>query len=141
VRGGRRRRHDAGAAPPRQDRGLLLDRLHEPGGLCVLSLSLSAKTKVKGLLEIACAATEFEALPLRHGEEVQLRALAKHMPLSLPAPAAGAAAAAEANLLLQAHFSRRNLPTPELRGNQARVVGVAAGLIPALVDVIASEGC
>lgn len=123
----------------------------------IMASSLSAKTKVKGLLEILSAATEFDSLPIRHGEDASLRNMAKHAVLSLPAPTTGgtdgggAPSAAslsklytdvrtKANLLLQAHFSRRALPTPELRSDQQRVVVDACSLLPAMVDVVASEG-
>jgi pre-mRNA-splicing helicase BRR2 len=116
------------------------------GTLEIFASSLSAKTKVKGLLDILVNAGEFEELPIRQGEEKALRSLALHMPLPLPPLAAGKGDASQyhdvrvkANLLLQAHFSRRGLG-PELRVDQARVVEDALSLSHALVDVAAAEG-
>ena len=69
--------------------------------------SLTAKTKLKGILEIVAAAHEFDELAVRHGEDRLLRQLASHMPLALAAPAPGHEAShfsdphVKANLLLQ----------------------------------------
>lgn len=60
----------------------------------IFASSLTAKTKLKGLLEILCAASEFDALPMRQGEDRLLRSLAMHMPLPLPAASASASASA-----------------------------------------------
>jgi len=51
--------------------------------------SLNEKTKIKGILEILTSASEFDSLPMRHGEEKALRQLAAHVPLTnstLPRP-------------------------------------------------------
>ena len=41
----------------------------------LFSLSLNAKTKIRGLLEIISAAAEYSSVPVRHGEEAVLRQL------------------------------------------------------------------
>jgi pre-mRNA-splicing helicase BRR2 len=111
----------------------------------VYASSLTAKTKLKGLLEILASSSEFSDLPMRHGEDRLLRQLSAHMPLALPTPPAGREAShfhdphVKANLLLQAHFSRRSLPA-ELRADQAKVLESAVTLVQAIVDVISSEG-
>ena len=43
-------------------------------------MSLSSKTKLKGLLEIVSTASEFSALPIRHREDAVLRQLANKLP-------------------------------------------------------------
>ncbi len=44
--------------------------------------SLKEKTKIKGIIEILCNASEFDNIPMRHGEEKALRQLAAHVPLA-----------------------------------------------------------
>jgi pre-mRNA-splicing helicase BRR2 len=99
--------------------------------------SLTARTKMKGLIEILSAASEFERLPVRHREPKLLARLAAHLPVQLD-KADFAAVHTKANVLLQAHFSRRQL-TAELAADQALVVERAALLLRAFVDVIASN--
>ena len=111
----------------------------------VFASSLSPKTKLKGVLEVLAHAAEYDALPMRHGEDAALRALAAHAPLSLPAPPPGRAGSlyhdphVKANLLLQAYFSGCGVP-PELRADTGVVVEAAVPLLQAMVDVIATEG-
>ena len=123
--------------------------------------SLTAKTKLKGILEIVAAAHEFDELAVRHGEDRLLRQLASHMPLALAAPAPGHEAShfsdphVKANLLLQvcvwggtASFAAGRLCTAaallpvqahfsrralpaELRADQARVLEAAVTLVQA----------
>lgn len=48
--------------------------------------SLTAKTKLKGLLEILSAASEFDDVPVRPGEERVVQKLLQHAPLALDKP-------------------------------------------------------
>jgi pre-mRNA-splicing helicase BRR2 len=112
----------------------------------IFASSLTAKTKLRGVIEVLSNAADFAALPARHGEDRALRALAAHVPLALPPLAAGVplaaqftAPAAKANLLLQAHFSRRALGA-ELAGDARTIAARAVTLLQAMVDVISSEG-
>jgi len=52
----------------------------------VFSRSLTAKTKLKGLLETLCSASEFDSIPMRPGEDDTIRGLLRHAPLALEAP-------------------------------------------------------
>ena len=52
----------------------------------LFSSSLTAKTKMKGLVEILCSATEFDALPMRPGDEEAVKKILMHTPLTLDAP-------------------------------------------------------
>jgi len=61
----------------------------------VFASSLTAKTKMRGLVEILANATEFGSIPMRHGEDRALRALAAHVPLALPPVAAGRATSSQ----------------------------------------------
>lgn len=49
----------------------------------LFSLSLSSKTKIRGLLEIISSAAEFDDLIIRHNEENILQALAENLPHKL----------------------------------------------------------
>jgi pre-mRNA-splicing helicase BRR2 len=101
--------------------------------------SIGPKTKLKGILEILCAATEFESLPIKHGEESVLARIAKHLPVALPTDARYNDPHTKANILLQSHFSRKPLPA-DLRADQRLVVAGAVPLLAAMVDVISSSG-
>ena len=48
--------------------------------------SLTAKTKLKGLLEIISAASEFDDLPVRPGEEDSVERLLRHAKLAIAKP-------------------------------------------------------
>ena len=104
----------------------------------LFSASLTAKTKLKGVLEILCAASEFASLPLRPGEEEAVRRLLAHSPLTLEG-ARPSDPAAKANALLQAHFNRRPVGG-DLALDQRGVLLDASRLLQAIVDVISSSG-
>ncbi|WIA19957.1 hypothetical protein OEZ85_005838 [Tetradesmus obliquus] len=100
--------------------------------------SLTPKTKVKGLLEIVAAASEFDTLPVRPGEENAVERLIKHAPVAVDRPKF-ADPHTKVNALLQAHFSRERLGGD--MGNDARTaVREASRLLQAVVDVVASSG-
>eukprot|EP00285_Hemiselmis_virescens_P016777 CAMPEP_0173404878 /NCGR_PEP_ID=MMETSP1356-20130122/60526_1 /TAXON_ID=77927 ORGANISM="Hemiselmis virescens, Strain PCC157" /NCGR_SAMPLE_ID=MMETSP1356 /ASSEMBLY_ACC=CAM_ASM_000847 /LENGTH=112 /DNA_ID=CAMNT_0014365617 /DNA_START=23 /DNA_END=358 /DNA_ORIENTATION=+ len=44
--------------------------------------SLKDKTKIKGIVEILSNASEYDNLPMRHGDEKALRQLAAHVPIT-----------------------------------------------------------
>ncbi|RPA76659.1 pre-mRNA splicing factor [Ascobolus immersus RN42] len=101
-------------------------------------LSLTAKTKLKGILEIISFATEFEAIPIRRHEESVLRKIYSLVPVKQAAPSFESPHF-KAFILLQAHFSRLVLPA-DLASDQALVLGKVLGLLSACVDVLSSEG-
>lgn len=105
----------------------------------VFASSIGAKTKLKGLLEIISHASEYADIPVRHGEENLLRNMAAHLPVSIMHIPSYTDPHVKANILLQAHFSRKPLPT-DIRGDQAKVLTLAIPLLQALVDVVASSG-
>jgi hypothetical protein len=51
-----------------------------------LALSLSLTHQVKGLLEIVSAASEFDSLPLRPGEEGAVQRMISHAPVAVDRP-------------------------------------------------------
>lgn len=105
----------------------------------IFALSLNAKTKIRGLLEIISSAAEYEDVPVRHHEDKFLRDLSTHLPNKLPANAKFNDPHVKTHLLLQAHLSRVQLGA-ELQGDTENVVGKAVRLIQACVDVLSSNG-
>lgn len=105
----------------------------------LFALSVTAKTKIKGLLEIITAAYEFGNLPIRSKEESLLRKMASHLPQSLPADSNFEDPSTKTLVLLQSHFSRFPLSanlTQDLKG----ILKDSIKLIQAIVDVISSQG-
>ncbi len=100
--------------------------------------SLTAKTKMRGLLDVVAAASEFDEIPVRHHEAGKLRKLAAHLPMKIESPAF-ADGRSKINVLLQAHFSRFALPA-ELAQDQRYVVVTAYRLMNAIVDLVSTEG-
>lgn len=103
-----------------------------------LLLSLKRGTKLKGILEIVTAATEFEDIQIRRHEEHVLERIYERVPVKL----------AEVNfesphfksfLLLQAHFSRMQLPA-DLAKDQEIILRKVLSILSACVDVLSSEG-
>ncbi|KAF3906765.1 hypothetical protein AA313_de0204902 [Arthrobotrys entomopaga] len=103
-------------------------------------LSLNAKTKLKGLLEIVTSATEFEAIQIRKKEEVLLRRIHESLPVRMSEPINYESAHFKSFVLMQAHFSRLQLPA-DLKSDQAVLLGKVLNLLNACVDVLSSEGC
>eukprot|EP00043_Microstomoeca_roanoka_P014404 m.142887 g.142887 ORF g.142887 m.142887 type:complete len:2149 (-) comp16005_c1_seq1:147-6593(-) len=104
----------------------------------LFSRSLTDKTKLKGLLDIICSATEFKKIPVRYREDRILRLLAKKVPLKPRSNVLFNDPHVKANLLLQAHLSRLQL-SPELQHDQEQVLTIVPRLIQACVDVLSSS--
>ncbi|XP_063899092.1 U5 small nuclear ribonucleoprotein 200 kDa helicase [Helicoverpa armigera] len=109
----------------------------------LFSLSLTNKTKIRGLLEIISSAAEYSELCIRHREENIIKALAAKVPHKPTAPAGNTVKYndphVKAHVLLQAHLSRMQLPA-ELQADTALVLAKAIRLIQACVDVVSSSG-
>lgn len=101
--------------------------------------SLTSKTKIKGIIEILSAASEFSRMTIRQAEEGQLRKLAMHVPNALPETAGFEDPATKTLVLLQAHFSRISLGS-ELASDQQEILGDSTKLLQSMVDVISSQG-
>ncbi|KAL2643968.1 hypothetical protein R1flu_011555 [Riccia fluitans] len=104
----------------------------------LFSSSLTAKTKMKGLIEILASASEYSRLPMRPGEEEMVRRLINHQRFSVDKPKYSDPHV-KANALLQAHFSRHTL-SGNLTLDQRDVLIDASRLLQAMVDVISSSG-
>ncbi|CAK7209830.1 Pre-mRNA-splicing helicase BRR2 [Sporothrix bragantina] len=108
-----------------------------------LLLSLTARTKLKGILEIITAASEFETIQTRRHEEGLLRRIYDRVPVKMASAADGEvdynAPAFKAFVLLQAHFSRMQLPI-DLAKDQEVVVRKAPSLLSAAANLLVDEG-
>ena len=101
-------------------------------------LSLAAKTKLKGLLEIVTSATEFESIQMRRHEDHILRRIYDRIPVKMSETSYDSPHF-KAFVLLQAHFLRMQLPI-DLAKDQETIVGKVLNLLSACVDVLSSEG-
>jgi pre-mRNA-splicing helicase BRR2 len=100
-------------------------------------LSLKKTTKLKGILEIVTAATEFEDIQTRRHEERILSRIYDRVPVKL-AEVNFESPHFKAFILLQAHFSRMQLPV-DLAKDQELVLKKVLVLLSACVDVLSSE--
>ncbi|WPH02522.1 Hypothetical protein R9X50_00538700 [Acrodontium crateriforme] len=103
-----------------------------------LLLSLKRTTKLKGILEIVTAATEFEDIQIRRHEEHILQRIYDRVPVKLT-DVNFESPHFKAFVLLQAHFSRMQLPT-DLAKDQETILRKVLNLLSACVDVLSSEG-
>ncbi|KAH9979649.1 putative RNA helicase [Russula compacta] len=103
----------------------------------VYTLSLKERTKLKGLLEVVASSAEFETIPIRRHEENLLRRIYDRVPVKLD-QANFEAPHFKTFLLLQAHFSRLQLP-PDLVADQVLVLEKVMNLLSACVDVMSSN--
>lgn len=102
------------------------------------SRSIQSTAKRKGLIEVLCAASEFDLVPMRAGEEEALRTLARHLDVSIPDKTVANEPHKKAMLLLQAHFQRWPLST-DLASDQKFVLEQSIRLLQGMVDVISSN--
>ena len=104
----------------------------------VYTLSLKERTKLKGLLEVVSSSAEFESVPIRRHEDVLLRRIYERVPVKLDR-ADYDAPHFKTFLLLQAHFSRIQLPA-DLAADQVLILEKVLNLLSACVDVMSSNG-
>nr|POF26016.1 pre-mrna-splicing factor brr2 [Quercus suber] len=103
-----------------------------------LLMSLKRTTKLKGILEIVTAASEFEHIQVRRHEETILQRIYERCPVKL-SDVDFESPHFKAFVLLQAHFSRMQLPT-DLAKDQEIILRKVLNLLSATVDVLSSEG-
>ncbi|RFU32041.1 hypothetical protein B7463_g4318, partial [Scytalidium lignicola] len=101
-------------------------------------LSLSGRTKLKGILEIVTSATEFESIQIRRHEDNLLRRIYDRVPVKMTDPSFDSPHF-KTFVLLQAHFSRMQLPI-DLAKDQEVILTKVLGLLSATVDVLSSDG-
>ncbi|CAI4216489.1 unnamed protein product [Parascedosporium putredinis] len=102
-------------------------------------LSLTGRTKLKGIMEVVTSATEFEAIQLRRHEGGILRRVYEKLPVKMSGEVNFDSAHFKAFVLLQAHFSRLQLPV-DLNKDQEVILSKVLGLLSAAVDILSSEG-
>lgn len=102
-----------------------------------LMMSLNGKTTLKGMLEIITAATEFEDVQIRRHEEHILSRIYDRVPYKMQ-DAHFETPHFKAFVLLQAHFSRMQLPI-DLAKDQEAIVKKVLNILSASVDVLSSE--
>lgn len=102
------------------------------------SRCVNESTKRKGLLDILCAASEFDAVPVRSGEEATLYGLAQSLGMKVDKDKLNDPHT-KAQLLLNAHFTRTPITT-DLSSDQKLILEHAVRLLQGLVDVISSCG-
>ncbi|MCJ1451852.1 DEIH-box ATPase [Mycoblastus sanguinarius] len=101
-------------------------------------LSLTGRTKLKGILEIVTSATEFESIQIRRHEDHILRRIYERVPVKMAQPAYESPHF-KAFILLQAHFSRMQLPV-DLAKDQEVILSKVLNLLSGCVDVLSSDG-
>jgi len=104
----------------------------------LIASSVTAKTKIRGVLEILSASWEFSSLPMRFGEEKTLKQLLRTLPHQ-PPEGTSFDSNTKALILLQCHFSRKTIPS-DLRVDQDLALKEGVTLIQAIVDVVSSNG-
>lgn len=102
------------------------------------SRCVTETTKRKGLIDILCAASEFDAVPVRAGEESTLQGLATQLGVKVEKEKYNDPHT-KAQILLHAHFNRSPITT-DLASDQKFILDHAVRLLLGLVDVIASFG-
>ncbi|KAG7448800.1 Sec63-domain-containing protein [Guyanagaster necrorhizus] len=103
----------------------------------VYTLSLKERTKLKGLLEVVSSSAEFETIPIRRHEDVLLKRLYDRLPVKIDG-VNFEVPHFKTFLLLQAHFSRIQLPA-DLAADQKIVLEKVLNLLSACVDVMSSN--
>ncbi|ODV87149.1 hypothetical protein CANARDRAFT_174242 [[Candida] arabinofermentans NRRL YB-2248] len=103
------------------------------------ALSLNSKTKLRKLLEVVSSAYEFESIPIRKHENEFLAKLYNRLPVKSSSEPNFELPSFKAFLLLQAHFSRINLP-PDLTSDLNTILLKIVNLLYAAVDILSSEG-
>lgn len=101
-------------------------------------LSLTARTKLKGILEIVTSATEFESVQVRRHEDSLLRRIYDRIPVKMAQPSYDTPHF-KTFVLLQAHFSRMQLPI-DLAKDQEIILARVLSLLSAMVDILSSDG-
>jgi pre-mRNA-splicing helicase BRR2 len=104
----------------------------------LIASSVTAKTKIRGILEILSASWEFSTLPIRFGEEKTMKIIARTLTNKLPDDSSYDSNT-KALILLQSHFSRTVL-SADMHMDQKTVLRESINLVQAIVDVISSNG-
>lgn len=107
----------------------------------LFSLSLTATTKLRGLLEILTSATDFDSVEIRKSDVTGgvLSQLYHSSPVPPQTPFKPTDPHLKTRLVLQSHFSRLQLPT-ELHRDLMDLIPSTVPLLYATVDILSSHG-
>lgn len=100
---------------------------------------LTSSSRLKNILEAVAAASEFETLPFRPGEERTLSRIEKSVPFKLSENISLESPQGKAFLLLQAHLSRIPL-AGDLHEDQTKILHRILPIVAATVDTLSGEG-
>ncbi|XP_017269735.1 activating signal cointegrator 1 complex subunit 3 isoform X2 [Kryptolebias marmoratus] len=100
---------------------------------------LKAELPIHELLSVLTDAEEYAELPVRHNEDQLNSQLAQQLPLQVN-PHSFDSAHTKTHLLLQAHFSRAQLPCSDYNTDTKTVLDNAIRICQAMLDVAANEG-
>ncbi|XP_066288135.1 activating signal cointegrator 1 complex subunit 3-like [Branchiostoma lanceolatum] len=100
---------------------------------------MTPTTTMKDLISLLSDTKEYAELPVRHNEDALNSELAKHLPLEVD-PYSYDSSHTKAHLLLQAHFSRQQLPSTDYLTDTKSVLDQALRILQAMTDVTADEG-
>ncbi|XP_073703976.1 activating signal cointegrator 1 complex subunit 3 [Garra rufa] len=100
---------------------------------------LKPELPIQELLAILSEAEEYAELPVRHNEDQLNSELAQRLPLQVN-PHSYDSAHTKTHLLMQAHFSRAQLPCSDYGTDTKTVLDNAIRICQAMLDVVANEG-
>ncbi|KAH9288103.1 hypothetical protein KI387_032220, partial [Taxus chinensis] len=105
----------------------------------LFATNIRSDTSLKVLFHVLCGAPEYDELPVRHNEEMINEVLSKEVEYevdkrNLDDPHV------KTNLLLQAHFSRLELPISDYVTDLKSVLDQSIRIIQAMIDVSANSG-
>lgn len=100
---------------------------------------MGPETTVDKLLEVLCAAHEYEEMPVRHNEDAMNCELAKNCPIEVNAYTYDSPHT-KTHLLFQAHFSRIQLPCTDYLTDLKSALDQSIRVLQAMVDIAADHG-
>lgn len=103
------------------------------------TLSLTSKSRMKNILEILVSAYEYESLPIRHNENQILSKIYDAVPVKFSGQPDYESPSFKAFILLQAHFSRINLPH-DLASDLNFILDKVIDLVYSTVDILSGDG-
>ncbi|GFQ81252.1 activating signal cointegrator 1 complex subunit 3 [Trichonephila clavata] len=103
------------------------------------SQKLHKEANIEDMIKILCGTHEYEELPVRHNEDSVNKKLSEDCLLAVD-PFTFDSPHTKANLLLQAHFSRLQLPCTDYYTDLKSVLDQAIRIIQAMIDVCADKG-
>ncbi|CAI1964349.1 hypothetical protein SEUBUCD650_0E02620 [Saccharomyces eubayanus] len=101
--------------------------------------SLSNSSTLKDILHVLSTATEFENISLRKGDKALLSKLSKKLPIKFAGSVSTESVNFKVFLLLQAHFSRIELPI-DFQNDLKEILEKVIPLINVIVDILSANG-